>query len=282
MYLVTGATGTVGHVLVDCLLDEGAQVQAVTRAPATIRPRAGLQVVGADLNFPETVADALQGVRGVFLNPAAVSGSAAKLLELAGEHGVSQVVMLSAAAVRDGAVEQTGALASWHARIEKTVVASGLEWTILRPGEFATNLVQQWGPQLRYGNIVRGAYAESTAAVVHERDIAEVAGRALLSSQHRGATYLLTGPQSLTRAQMVAILAQVLGRAVRFEEVPREQELAALTGRGLPQPIAETVLNLREQSVGQEAFVSPAVKQVTGRPALSFARWVADHAADFA
>jgi uncharacterized protein YbjT (DUF2867 family) len=194
---------------------------------------------------------------------------------------VTHVVLLSSAAVEDGDAEQPNILASWHKGLEDAVTRSGLQWTIVRPGEFANNAAQQWGLQIRDTGVVRAAYGQSTSSPIHERDIAAVSMRALLSGEHAGETYVLTGPQSLTRVEMVRILAEVTGRPVRFEEVSRDQELQRLTGLGAPGPIIEVVLDIQAASLHREAFVSPAVEQVTGRPALSFAQWATDHVADF-
>jgi hypothetical protein len=72
-----------------------------------------------------------------------------------------------------------------------------------------------------------------------------------------------------------------LGRDVRFEQVPPAAALEAMVGNGLPQPIAESVLTMRAESVDRDAFVSAAVSELTGKPARSFADWVADHAEAF-
>src|SRR5262249_28886411 len=171
--------------------------------------------------------------------------------------------------------------ASWHKRVEDAVTGSGLQWTIVRPTEFASNVLWQWAQPIRAG-VIRASYGEATTAPIHERDVADVAARALLSDRHAGVTYPLTGPQSLTRAEMVRILATELGRPLRFEEVPHARTLQAMIARGTPQSVAEAMLALQAQALGRPAFVSPAVEQVTGSPGRTFARWVADHAADLA
>jgi uncharacterized protein YbjT (DUF2867 family) len=93
-------------------------------------------------------------------------------------------------------------------------------------------------------------------------------------------TYLLTGPQSVTRAQMLETVADTLGRPLAIQEVSHEQALEAMVTAGFPQPIAESILKLQQQSVGHDAYVSDAVERITGRPALTFSEWTRDHAAD--
>lgn len=280
MILVTGASGNIGRPLVEQLVAAGAQVRAVTRDPAAAGLPAGTAVAG-DPSRPETLADLLAGVEAVFVHPVAVGAAAAELLARAADAGARRAVLLSSGEVRDDVAEQTGALAVRHARLEDAVTGSGLDRTFLRPYEFATNLVRRWAGPIRGPGVVTGAYGQASAALVSERDVAAVAAAALLSPDHAGAVYRLTGPAALTRVEMLAVLAEVLDRPLRFREVPREEALADLVGRGMPRPVAEAVLDLEERSVHEPAVVADGVERATGRPARTFAEWAADHAADF-
>ena len=280
MLLITGATGNVGRPLVSELAAAGASVRALTRHPETADLPEGVDVVAGDLAHPDSVSDALDGVTAIFLNPAAVGHSLPRLLELAAERGVRRVVLLSSDAIGDGE-NHDDPLAAWHLGLERAVEASGLAWTILRCEEFAVNVIQQWAGQIRYAGAVHEAYADAANAVIDERDVAAVAAQALLHDGHAGRRYSLTGPQSISRTGMVSVISTVLGRRVRFQPVPREAALQAMVGNGLPQPIAESVLTIRERSVDGQAHISTAVAELTGKPARSFEQWVADHAEAF-
>jgi uncharacterized protein YbjT (DUF2867 family) len=272
--LITGATGNVGRPLIAKLVESGAKVRAISRNPAGAELPADVEVIAADADLR----DAFAGVTAVFLNPSAVRESLGQFLAAARDHGVRRVVALSSGAIRDDVDQQDDPLASWHRGIEQAVTHSGMEWTFLRPFEFAMNVIQQWSQQIRYTGMVREAYGQATSSVIHERDIADVAAAALLSEEHVGRTYVLTGPESLTREQMVAAVAEAIGRPVQFQQIPREAALQAMTQNGLPEPIAESVLNLQEHSVGHAAPVSPAVEEISGHPARNFAEWARDHA----
>jgi uncharacterized protein YbjT (DUF2867 family) len=279
--LITGATGNVGRPLVAKLVESGAKVRAITRNPAGADLPAEVEVIATDLSSTADFGDIFAGVTAVFLNPAAVGESVGQFLAAARDNGVRRIVALSSGAIRDDVDQQDDPLASWHRGIEQAVTHSGMDWTFLRPFEFAMNVVQQWAQQIRYTGAVHEAYGQANSAVIHERDIADVAAEALLSEEHLGRTHVLTGPQSLTREQMVAVVAEAIGRPVQFEQIPREAALQAMTQNGLPESIAQSVLNLQERSVGHPALVSPAVEEVTGHPARSFAEWAADHAQAF-
>ena len=275
MIFVTGATGNVGRHVVDLLLAEGAEVRALTRDPAGASLPGGVQVVGDDR---------LAGIRAVFLNPAAVGDRTAALLASARAQGVSRAVLLSSASVRDDVAVQPDPIGERHKVIEDAVEASGLEWTFLRPGEFASNALFQLAPQIRASGdgIVRGPYGRSHMAPIHERDIAAVAVRALLDDGLTGARPALTGPESLTFTDKIRLIGEAIGRPLRFEELTPEQGRAAMTQAGIPAPVADVLLRYQAEGVDRPAPISPAVREITGRPGLTFAQWAADHAGAFA
>src|SRR5437868_5584502 len=117
MILVTGATGNVGRQVVDQLLAGGAKVRATTRRPDTAGLPDDVEVVGADMGRPETVAPAFAGTEAVFLMGA--RGTAPTILEAAARAGVRRVVFLSSLAVRDATPEQPDPIAAYHAETER-------------------------------------------------------------------------------------------------------------------------------------------------------------------
>ncbi len=283
LILVTGATGTIGRPLIDALVEEGADVRAVTRNPRAADLPAEVEIVEGDPSRPETIAPFLEGVTGLFLNPRAVGEDAAgELLALAQEHGVKRVVVLSAINVDDAPDEQPSRYnGDRNKEVEEAAVASGLEWVSLRPNSFAANTLLSWGAQIRAGDTVRGPYAVSAESLTHERDVAGVGVRALLSDGLAGSKLELTGPQSLTQEEMVVIIGDVIGRPLRYEEVPPEAVAQGMVRRGLPEPFVGALMARYAGGVGRPAPVTGGVEKVLGRPALAYAEWVADHADAF-
>ncbi|MFF8971298.1 SDR family oxidoreductase [Streptomyces sp. NPDC014995] len=275
---MTGATGNVGRHVVDQLLAAGAAVRALTRNPAGARLPAQAEVAGGDLTRPETVEPALKGVSALFLFPA--PGTAGPVLRAARESGVRRVVLLSSSAVEFGTEGADNAIVAYHKEIERQVEESGLEWTFVRPGAFAVNTLQ-WAPQIRAGGVVRGPYAEAEMAPIHERDIADVATRALLTDGHAGAKYLLTGPESLTQAEQARRIGEAIGRPVRYEELAPDVAREQMIRNQVPADFADMLLSFQAGLVGVPAEVSATVEEVTGHPARTLGQWAADHAADF-
>jgi uncharacterized protein YbjT (DUF2867 family) len=285
MLLVTGATGTIGRPLIDVLVNQGAKVRAVTHNPHAAGLPAEVEVVEGDLARPDTIVPFLEGVTALFLHPRAVGLAAGELLGLARQRGVQRVVALSATNVDDPLDQQPSRYnGDRNKEVEDAALASGLAWVSLRASSFAANTLRTWGAQLRAGGVVRYPYANFAEALIHERDLAEVIAHALHSDDlvaRRGRRLELTGPQSLTHEQLVATIGEMLGRPLRYQELPPELARQGMIQQGLPEPFVEALLARYAREVGQPAPVTGEVERILGRPARTYAEWVADHADDF-
>ncbi|GGM80203.1 nucleotide-diphosphate-sugar epimerase [Longimycelium tulufanense] len=278
--LVTGATGTVGRVLVDQLLAAGQPVRALTRNPA----RAGLperaDVVTGDLTRRHTLEPVLDGVDRVYLvavlESEQVVEHARSFLELAGKSGVKRVVFLSTDAVTE---RRVGSYETHH-EVEQVIEESGLQWTHLRPGEFAANKLATWGPSIRAENVVRNPYPDTLGVPIHEADIAEVAVRALLEDSHAGKAYTLTGPQALSHREQAAAIGAGLGREIHYERVTYGRAREFFVEAGLPVEVADYMLGYQAEYTDAPPTVSPAFERVIGRPGRTLTEWAADHAAE--
>lgn len=264
MYLITGATGTVGRPLLAEL--RGHAVRAVTRDPS--------RLPGVDaVTEPD-----FTGVTAVFLNPRAVGTGAEDLLARAKAAGVRRVVALSAVNVDDPLDHQPSRFnGDRNKEVEAAAIGSGLEWVSLRAGYFAINTAYSWGPQLRRGDVVHAPFPHVAEAPVDPRDLAAVAARALVDDL-TGHTLELTGPESLTHEQLLATIGRVLGRDLRYVAVPAQAATAALVEHGHRPEFVTALMARYEREDGQPAHVSGDIEKVLGRPARSFAEWVADHA----
>jgi uncharacterized protein YbjT (DUF2867 family) len=281
MILITGATGLIGRPLVDILAGEGVAVRAVTRNPrATTLP---VEVVGGDPTKPETIASALAGATALFLHPRAVGDAAAELVALAAELGVRRVVALAAANVDDDIADQPSRhRGDRNKEAEDAAASSGLEWVSLRPSAFAINTLFAWGDQIRACDVVRYVYAAFQESPIHERDLAEVTAHALLSDDLLGRRVELTGPQSLSHADMVAIIGDVIGRPLRYQEIPPQAAKEGMRQRGFPAPFVDALMARYAAHLAQPQHpATHEVEKILGRPARTYAEWVADHAVAF-
>ncbi|MCG5215562.1 NAD(P)H-binding protein [Streptosporangium soli] len=281
MILVTGATGKVGGQVLAQLLERGEPVRALARDPESARLPAGVEVVRGDLAQPDSLHEALTGVDSVFLVWPTVTADHAASASLAviAQHA-RRIVYLSAHGVPDDPEEQAESIIGSHAMIERLIQASGMVWTFLRPGGFATNTLM-WAPEIQAGDVVRGIYGEAGRTLIHEADIAAVGVAALTGAGHEGAKYVMTGPEVVTTAEQVRIIGEAIGRPLRFEEVPAEVAKEQMTREGMPAEMAAAIIDAHAQMVTNPEFVVEGVEKITGAPARTFRAWAADHADDF-
>lgn len=279
--LVTGATGRVGGAVVGLLVEAGVPVRALThRAEAAATWPSGVDVVTGDLTVPESLEPVLRGVDTVFLVWTAPAATAPAVVERLAAHA-RRVVFLSAPhRTPHPFFQQPNPMAALYADIEGRIATAGLESTVIRPGMLASNALFWWAPTIRAGGAVRWPYGAAETAPVDDRDVAAVAARALYEDGHAGGDYVLTGPESLSQAEQVRIIGEVLGRAVAFEELSPE-EFRSETADSWPRPVVDMLLAAWGATMGVPAYVTSTVSDILGVPARTFRQWVADHADAF-
>lgn len=270
--LVTGATGNTGGHVVAGLLADGHLVRALTRDPAQARLPEGVEVVAGDVTRPEDVASAARGASAAYLVWPGTDDEASGAAEVAAALGdrVARVVYLSATDAEEGGV--------WGG-VEEAVRVSVSEWTFLRVTGLAVNALA-WADQVHRGR-VRAPFGGIRRSLVHERDVAAVAVRALVDDGHAGRTYVITGPEALSQVEQVQTIAAEIHRTALWEEQPLDEarpELAEQVGSDF----ADKILQFWAESVDIPEPVSEDVSQVLGRPALTFREWAQDHHTDFA
>jgi len=278
--LVIGATGTVGRQVVLGLTNQGSRVRAMTRNPEASDLPPHVDVVQGDLTVPDTLDACLDGIDSVFLvwtaPPAATDAALARIAKRA-----QHIVFLSAPLKTPHPFfQQPNPARTLMLHIEELIEQSGLEWTFLRPGMFAANSVGFWGPQIRVGDTVRWPYLSAPTAPIDERDIAAVAVRALTEQGHDRREYVLTGPQSLTQHEQIATIGRVIGRALKIEEISRDEARRAWAAV-MPAAVADMLMDAWAAALGQPAYMTSGVQEITGTPPRTFADWTTDNAAAF-
>lgn len=281
MILVLGATGTTGGEVARQLIAVGHTPRLLVRnleKAAEFEGKADL--VHGDLDRPASLAAALKGVSKVYMVSAGASVAALEghVVDAAKRAGVGRVVKLSVITADQPALT----FARWHAQSEQHLMASGMAWTMLRPGNFMTNSLG-WAATIKS----QGAFYQPTGdgkwAPIDPADIAAVAVKVLTHEGHEGHAYTLTGPESLSAAGQAAVAAKVLDRPVTFVDVPPEAARDGMLKSGMAPVYVEALLDLLSvMKRGGADLVTGEVERLLGRKPATFESWMRRHSAAFA
>jgi uncharacterized protein YbjT (DUF2867 family) len=270
--VVTGATGNVGRPLVQALAAAGEKVTAVSRRVSDVPD--GVVPVQADLLRPESLEPALDGADALFLLTSAEFHAGGRdlagVLGVARAGGVRRVVLLSSHGVGTG---------RHPAGFEDAVTGSGMGWTLLRPGGFASNDLA-WAEPVRTNRTVFTPFPDVALPVVDPTDIADVAAAVLLDDGHAGRTYELTGPVPMSPRQRVAAIGAAVGEEVRLVEQSRAEAKAQML-RFMPEPVVEATLGALGEPTPAEQRVSTDAERILGRPPRAYAEWAGRTVAAF-
>lgn len=265
---VTGSTGRLGGRVANRLAAVGAKLRLLGRDASRIPRLPGAAAAVADYADRDAVRRALTGVETVFMVSAAESEQRVAehraFVDGAVDAGVQHVVYTS---VYGASATATFTLARDHWHTEQYLRASGLSVTFLRDNLYLDFLPSMVGAD----GIIRGPADGGHVAAVATDDVADVAAVVLRAPDaHRGATYDLNGPQSLTLEEVAEVISAVTGRRVRFHDESLAEAYASRASYGAPDWQVEAwVTTYTAIAAGEFDAVSTAIRDLTGHPATS-------------
>jgi uncharacterized protein YbjT (DUF2867 family) len=285
MILVLGATGTNGREVLQRLAASGVPARALVRDPARARAQGldapGVELVPGDFDDRDALNAAFRGVEKAFvLTPVdrlevdwvrSATGAAKAA-------GTRHLVRFSAMGADPASPSE---LARHHGESDEVLKSSGLAWTILQPNSFHQNILWSAG-SVKAAGAIYAPMKDARQSFVDVRDIADVAVLALTRTGHEGQVYELTGPESLSYADLARILTEVLGKPVQYVDVPPEAAEAAMRQAGMPEWNAHAVTELFGRfATGAFAKTTDTVARLLGRPPIPFAQFAREHAGSF-
>lgn len=220
--LITGATGQVGAAVIPHLAAvPDVEILAAARRPENAR-HLGVPVVHLDLDKPETMAAALEGVDRVLL----ITGYTIEMmrqskdfLNAAKRAGVKHVVHLGACGDNDTRIAHYG----WHQFIERYIEWCGFSFTHLRPEIFIQNLLGYGGESYVRKGVIRHYVGKARLSWVDTEDVSEVAAASLFDpGKHQGRTYRM-GYEAATYDEIAGIFTKVIGQPFSYEPRPPEE-----------------------------------------------------------
>ncbi len=212
--LVIGATGNIGSSLVKLLAENGEKVKAATRNPENYVGQPNIEPVPFDYDKPETYEPALKEVDRAFIIARSGDPESDKVISLlidkAKAAGLKHIVLLTSMGANR---VETSPLY----KAEQYLIASSIDYTILRPNWFMQNFSRGFIlPTIQQNGSIYLPVGEGKTSFIDTRDIAAAAAKTLTENgRHAGQAYPLTGGQSLSYAEAADIIANVAGRPIQ-------------------------------------------------------------------
>ena len=268
--LITGVRGKTGAPLAELLVARpGVDVLGGSSDPSLIAIE-GVSPTSFSWDAPSGWAGATDGVDAVYLvRPDRADAPELVAALLAETPPDARIVLLSE---RDA---DSFAPGSWALRVEQAVRESGHTWTMLRPSWFMQVFAdpRYYGDEIAQHGRLPFPGGGASVAWIDARDIAAVAERALLDEGHDGQIYELAGPEAITLPRTADVLSRALGRPVSHVEITIADAVADMP-EGFERD--EFVWTFERLHDGVFSGVTDAVEQVTGHPARTLARLLAD------
>lgn len=280
--VVTGATGTLGRLVVETLLRRGApasRIVATGRNVAGIKDLAdrGVAVRRADFADPDSLAAAFAGADKLLLISASIPvderlANHRRAIDAALAAGVSLVAYTSML----HADTATTILAATHRATEQYLREREVPSVLLRNGWYLENYTGQLPFVLQHGAFI-GAAGEGRVSAAARADYAEAAAAVLTGAGHAGAVYELGGDEAFTLAELAAAVAAATGKPIAYNEMPADKLSRALTDVGLPAEVAHVLSDVDIAVSAGELFTdSGDLSRLIGRPTTTLANAVAD------
>jgi NAD(P)H dehydrogenase (quinone) len=269
--LVTGASGHLGRLVVESLLDRGtsaSDIVATARRPETLADLAeqGVEVRRADYDDPSSLDAAFAGVDRLLLVSSSEVGQRvaqhANVIQAAKRAGVGFVAYTSV--TRAGTSDL--ALAAEHRATEELLAASGLPHALLRNSWYLENYTGQL-PTVQEHRAVLGAAGDGRVSAATRADYAAAAATVLAGDGHEGAVYELGADHAFSLAEYAAAVSRVTGQEVTYRDLSVEDYTAALVAAGLPEPYAALLADSdRGISAGALFTDTGDLSRLAGRP----------------
>jgi NAD(P)H dehydrogenase (quinone) len=279
-FTVTAASGHLGRLAVQALLDQGVpadQIVATARTPEKLADLAaqGVQVREADYAKPETLAAAFAGTEKLLLVSGSEVGQRVPQHTNAVNAAVAAGVKLIAYTSAPYADTTDLPVAPEHKATEEIIRAAGVPFVFLRNGWYFENYTANLAPALQHGAIL-GSAGEGRISAATRADFAAAAAAVLTGDGHENAVYELGGDEAFTMAELAAEVTRQSGTEVAYRDLPADEYEKALVAVGVPDVYAN-VLAACDVEVAKGALLidSGDLSRLIGRPTTPLADAVA-------
>jgi NAD(P)H dehydrogenase (quinone) len=278
MILVTGASGKLGHLVIQELLKR-VPAQSIVAGGRDLAKLSHLKALGVevrrvDYDDPSTLETALSGIDKLLLiSSSEVGKRIAQHRAVVSAAKKAGVGLLAYTSILNADTTKM-ALAAEHKATEEAIRASELPFVLLRHGWYAENYTERIPTMLEHG-VLLGSAGSGRVAPATRADFAAAAAAVLTSAGHEGKVYELAGDTGLTLPELAAEISRAAGKPVAYQDLPAEQYVAVLSSVGVPPAFAEVLADCDLGLARGELNDSTGdLRRLIGRPTTPFAEAV--------
>jgi uncharacterized protein YbjT (DUF2867 family) len=257
--LVLGGTGKTGRRIVNRLFE--------LNHPVRIGSRSG--IVPFDWDDASTWKKALEDIHSVYISfqpDLAVPGAVEIIrafVETAVKNDVKKLVLLSGRGEPEAQ------------QCEEIVMASGVEWTIIRASWFFQNFSEGYLLDPILAGFVALPVGKVREPFIDVDDIAEIGVVALTQEGHAGQIYEVTGPRLMTFKDCIEEIASAKGTPIQFQQVTMDEYTAMLKEYNIPEDYISLVVYLFSEVLdGRNESLTNGVERALGRKPTDFSEYV--------
>ncbi|MRT92589.1 SDR family oxidoreductase [Ancylomarina sp. 16SWW S1-10-2] len=272
---ITGATGQLGHIVVEQLKKRVSAESIVALARNTEKAKSlGVEVREFDYSKPEILNGALQGIDRLLLISGSELGKRAEqhanVINAAKEAGVKWIVYTSLLHLETSSLN----LAEEHKSTEQALKESGIDYTLLRNGWYSENYTASV-PGAIGGGAFLGSADQGKIASAPRADYAEAAAIVIADETNKGKTYELAGDQSYTLTDLAAEISKQTGKTIPYNNIPEKEYANILKNIGLPEGLAMGLASWDVSASKDDLFDDgKQLSELLGRPTTSIAESV--------
>ncbi len=283
MIVITTPTGLIGHQVLEHLLHNGEALRVIVRDPSRLAPevRKRVELVEGSHGDPDVVDEAFAGADAVFWlappDPRAESVEAAFLdftrpaAEAFKRHQVKRVVGVSALGRGTPWAAHAGYV-SGSLAMDDLIGSTGVGYRALTNPSFMDNILRQADAIKNQSMFFSPISGDRHLPAVATRDTAAVATRLLLDETWSGVEEVpVLGPEDLSFNDMAEIMSEVLGKPVRFQQIPFQAYKARFVEFGMSEAMAQ---GMTDMAAAKNEGLDNAVKRTAENSTpTSFRHW---------
>jgi NAD(P)H dehydrogenase (quinone) len=276
MIAITGATGNLGNLVIEHLLNKGVDPKSIiavvrNKNKAEKLTQLGLVVREGDYNNKESLKTALSGVEKLLLISSSEVGQRISqhqnVLEAAKESKVPFIAYTSILKADTSKMQ----LAREHVETENMIKNSNIKYAILRNSWYIENYTEQLKNYLQFGAIA-GSTQNAKLSPATRSDYALAAATVLIQTPNENKIYELAG-KSITLTELAETISQKFDKNVVYHDMPEQNYKEMLVGVGLPLPLAQVLADSDVGIARGELFSDKNDLEILlGRPANTIAQ----------